>query len=85
MSEWIHTRFERPLHDEKVIYWSSRVGMWRGTYDRLHRCFYGKGGFLDVHDVECWQRDEGQNMPKAETIPEDFHKVREEWLARHKV
>lgn len=84
MSDWITTKLQRPLHEEKVIYWSSRVGMWRGRYDRRHRSFYGRGGFLDVHDVECWQHDNGQDFPKSDTIPEEFRKEREEWVNRHK-
>lgn len=84
VNDWIITKLQRPLHEEKVIYWSSRVGMWRGQYDRKYRSFYGKGGFLDVHDVECWQHDDGQAFPSAETIPEDFRAEREEWLNRHK-
>ena len=81
---WILTKFQRPLHDEKIIYWSSRVGMWRGKYDRQHAMFYSKGGFLDVHDVECWQKDEGQAFPANETLPDELGDVKEEWINRHK-
>lgn len=84
VSDWILTIKQRPLHDEKVIYWSSRVGMWRGKYDRKFRSFYGRGGFLDVHDVECWQHDNGQDFPSADTIPDELMAEREEWLNRHK-
>jgi len=84
MSEWIITKFQRPLHEEKVIYWSSRVGMWRGKYDRKYKSFYSRGGFLDVHDVECWQHDDGQDFPKKETLPDELATEVEGWVNRHK-
>ena len=82
--KWQITKDVQPLHDQAVISWSSRVGMWRGFYDREFHSFYGKGGYLDGEDVECWMEDEKQNMPTHDTIPEELSDVYKEWLSRHK-
>jgi len=84
MIDWQLTKYQRPMHEEKIIYWSSRVGMWRGQYDRKYKTFHSRGGFMDVHDVECWQRDEGQDFPSSDSLPEELGEVVEEWKNRHK-
>lgn len=75
MSEWIKLADQKPTHQQKIIYLSPYVGMWRGQYDDLDFVFHGEGGFLDGYDVSHWMPDEGQEMPKK---PDDFKSVWDE-------